>query len=307
MASPGQHSGMGADRRCRPAWPGIHGGAVCPLRARDERGLAARWPMGVALGSGGLADPVRRGHGAGTGVSGWSAAKQTLAPARGSSPASFVAAILAGMLHPDRFPAVYGTADSPLPHVQAAVWLLLPSLIGILAGLFAAAWAVRVRLRGARGVQRMQLLWFAYAATLLPLALLICLADGYFTGGTGPQPGRDRGCGHGVVSLDRCCSVSLPTVRRRACPQPDADLWLADADRSGHLDDAGGVAEPRPSQHRSSPAASPRLSRRCPCSHSIAACNGSSSGSSTASDRILTLPSRPSASGWNRRPPATRS
>ena len=34
--------------------------------------------------------------------------------------ASFVAAIVAGMLHPDRFPAVYGTADSPLPHVQAA-------------------------------------------------------------------------------------------------------------------------------------------------------------------------------------------
>jgi signal transduction histidine kinase len=100
--------------------------------------------------------------------------------------ASFVAAIVAGMLHPDRFPAVYGTADSPLPHVQAAVWLLLPSLIGILAGLFAAAWAVRVRLRRAGGVERMQLLWFAYAATLLPLALLICLADGYFTGGTGP-------------------------------------------------------------------------------------------------------------------------
>jgi signal transduction histidine kinase len=100
--------------------------------------------------------------------------------------ASFVVAILAGMLHPDRFHAVYGTVDSPLPHVQAAVWLLLPSLVGILAGLFAAAWAMRVRLRRASGVERMQLLWFAYAATLLPLALLICLADGYFTGGNGP-------------------------------------------------------------------------------------------------------------------------
>jgi hypothetical protein len=65
--------------------------------------------------------------------------------------ASFVVAILAGMLHPDRFPAVYGTVDSPLPHVQAAVWLMLPSLVGILAGLFAAAWAMRVRLRRAAG------------------------------------------------------------------------------------------------------------------------------------------------------------
>lgn len=92
--------------------------------------------------------------------------------------ASFATATLAGMLHPDRVPVIYGAVGSPLPRVGAAAWVLAPSLVGILVSLFGAVWAVRTRLRRARGVERMQLLWFAYAATLLPLALLACLADG---------------------------------------------------------------------------------------------------------------------------------
>ena len=55
-------------------------------------------------------------------------------------------------------------------------WIWVPFWIGILASLFAGAVAIRLRLRRSSGVERLQTLWIAWAAVLIPLGLLTCFA-----------------------------------------------------------------------------------------------------------------------------------
>jgi signal transduction histidine kinase len=50
------------------------------------------------------------------------------------------------------------------------------AIVGVLASLVAAVWAVRVRFRRARGIERLQLKWLTYSATVIPLSLLAGLA-----------------------------------------------------------------------------------------------------------------------------------
>ena len=52
----------------------------------------------------------------------------------------------------------------------------------MLASLFAAFFAVPSRLRSAVGPERLQLLWFTYAALLVPLALVVNVLAGALAG-----------------------------------------------------------------------------------------------------------------------------
>jgi signal transduction histidine kinase len=50
------------------------------------------------------------------------------------------------------------------------------ALLGVLAALLAAVWAVRVRFRRATGIERLQLKWLTYSAGAIPVALLLGVA-----------------------------------------------------------------------------------------------------------------------------------
>jgi signal transduction histidine kinase len=63
-------------------------------------------------------------------------------------------------------------------------WILLP---GMLASLVAGAYAIRLRLRRSSGIERLQVLWLAWAAALVPVVLLLCILSsllGYALGVT---------------------------------------------------------------------------------------------------------------------------
>jgi signal transduction histidine kinase len=61
------------------------------------------------------------------------------------------------------------------PGMEVVFWVLW---LGMLASLFAGAYAIRLRLRRSRGVERLQTLWLAWAASLVPVALVMCFLSG---------------------------------------------------------------------------------------------------------------------------------
>ena len=61
------------------------------------------------------------------------------------------------------------------------IWI--PFWLGILASLFAGLLAIRLRLRRSVGIERLQTLWLAWAAALIPLGLLICASAWLVFGG----------------------------------------------------------------------------------------------------------------------------
>jgi two-component system, NarL family, sensor kinase len=91
---------------------------------------------------------------------------------------SFAALQASALFEPQHYTEPYAQVTSPLPSLPGAVGVaLLPFWFGAFAILFVAAWAVRVRFRSATGIERLQLLWLTYGASLIPLTLLACLAD----------------------------------------------------------------------------------------------------------------------------------
>ena len=91
---------------------------------------------------------------------------------------AFGVLILAKLFDGSPFDAPFREIASPLPALPRAVVgpLLAVGLLGVLASLLAAAWAVRSRFGRATGVERLQLKWLAYGACLIPGTLLVCLA-----------------------------------------------------------------------------------------------------------------------------------
>jgi signal transduction histidine kinase len=61
-------------------------------------------------------------------------------------------------------------------------WIWVPLWLGILGSLFAGAVAIRLRLRLSTGIERLQTLWLAWVAGLIPLGLLICGASSWVLG-----------------------------------------------------------------------------------------------------------------------------
>jgi two-component system, NarL family, sensor kinase len=100
--------------------------------------------------------------------------------------ASFAGLMVAVAFEPQHFSGDFAAVHSPLPALPALVRLLLtPFWIGAYASLIAAAWAIVVRFRRSRGVERLQMLWLTYAALLVPAALVACLAEELVTGQIG--------------------------------------------------------------------------------------------------------------------------
>ncbi len=90
---------------------------------------------------------------------------------------------------PGDFDAPLDQLSRPTPSFPSSLqFVWIPFYIGVLASLFAAFFAVRSRLRHAVGAERQQVLWFVYAATLIPLALVISILGGVL-GDTDVVPG----------------------------------------------------------------------------------------------------------------------
>jgi signal transduction histidine kinase len=97
--------------------------------------------------------------------------------------ASFAGFMALALLDPTPFGAPNAAVPNPLAGSRLgqtvvdtpALWV--PFLLGILGGLVAGALAVRLRLRRATGIARLQMLWLAWVATLAPLGLLLCMAS----------------------------------------------------------------------------------------------------------------------------------
>jgi two-component system, NarL family, sensor kinase len=90
--------------------------------------------------------------------------------------ASFVGLIAVGLFTRERFDAPFEHVTSPLPNLSGPLapvqGLLLATTV---AGLIASAVAVRTRYLRADGVERVQILWLACAAWLVPVTVIVCI------------------------------------------------------------------------------------------------------------------------------------
>jgi signal transduction histidine kinase len=95
---------------------------------------------------------------------------------------SFVVFMSLALLDPEPFEAPDAGVRNPLAgnrvgEFLAGTGIWVPFWLGILGSLFAGAFAIRARLRRSTGTERLQTLWLAWAAALVPLGLLICAAS----------------------------------------------------------------------------------------------------------------------------------
>ncbi len=101
----------------------------------------------------------------------------------GLTACSFIGFVILAMLDPSPFYGDDASVPNPLAGnavgeslgVGVSGWGLW---VGMLAGLFAGAYAIRLRLRRSGGVERLQILWLAWAASLVPIALVLCFLSG---------------------------------------------------------------------------------------------------------------------------------
>jgi signal transduction histidine kinase len=96
--------------------------------------------------------------------------------------ACFAIFMALAMFDPSPFDPPDASVRNPLLHNrfgeflnETGIWA--PFWIGILASLFGGALAIRLRLKRSTGVERLQTLWLAWAAALIPLGLVLCAAQ----------------------------------------------------------------------------------------------------------------------------------
>jgi signal transduction histidine kinase len=93
--------------------------------------------------------------------------------------ACFVGFLCVALSDPEPFDPPDQAVRSPMAGVDVPGWLSwiwVPLWLGILGSLIAGAVAIRLRLRRSTGIERLQTLWVAWAASLIPLGLLTCFA-----------------------------------------------------------------------------------------------------------------------------------
>ena len=93
--------------------------------------------------------------------------------------ACFIGFLCVALLDPEPFDPPDQAVPSPLAGVDIPDWLewiWVPLWLGILGSLIGGAIAIRLRLRRSTGVERLQTLWVAWAASFIPLGLLTCFA-----------------------------------------------------------------------------------------------------------------------------------
>ena len=91
----------------------------------------------------------------------------------------FVGFLIVAMLDNGPFDKPDAAVANPMAgvvHPSWLGWIWIPLWIGILGSLFAGAIAIRLRLRRLTGIERLQTLWIAWVAGLIPLGLVTCFA-----------------------------------------------------------------------------------------------------------------------------------
>ena len=98
---------------------------------------------------------------------------------------SFAGFITTAVLDPSPFYDDDADIRNPMSDNTLASWvggidqfLWPPFLLGMLASLVAGAVAIRIRLRRSAGIERLQTLWLAWSAALVPITLALCIASG---------------------------------------------------------------------------------------------------------------------------------
>lgn len=100
---------------------------------------------------------------------------------------SFALLVVVSLLAAERFEEPFAGYASPLPELSESVVGIpfMLSGLGALASLFGGALAMRIRLRRSGGAERLQFRWLAYAAALIPAAVLTCLIEIAISGDDG--------------------------------------------------------------------------------------------------------------------------
>ena len=99
----------------------------------------------------------------------------------------WVGFLTVAMLDPEPFYGDDASVPNPLADNAVAGWIEDTGLswiwvvfwLGMLGSLFAGAFAVVLRLRRSTGIERLQTMWLAWAAALIPLGLLMCGASSW--------------------------------------------------------------------------------------------------------------------------------
>ena len=98
---------------------------------------------------------------------------------------SFAGFITTAVLDASPFYGDDAGTPNPMADNMVAGWvgsvdlfLVPPFLLGMLASLVAGAVAIRIRLRRSVGVERLQTLWLAWSAALVPVTLAVCISSG---------------------------------------------------------------------------------------------------------------------------------
>src|SRR6185503_8636185 len=104
--------------------------------------------------------------------------------------ACFVAFMALAMLDPTPFDGEAAAVANPLTNNAVGTWLNESKVgsvwfvlwLGILASLVVGVVAVRRRLRRATGIERLQTMWLAWSAALVPVGLFMCGLFGFVLG-----------------------------------------------------------------------------------------------------------------------------
>jgi signal transduction histidine kinase len=94
----------------------------------------------------------------------------------------FITFMVLGMSDPTPFEGDDSSVPNPIAGNAVGEWLVdhpiwIPLWFGILGTLVAGAVSMVLRLRRSTGVERLQMMWLAWAATLIPLGLLVCVSS----------------------------------------------------------------------------------------------------------------------------------
>ncbi len=120
------------------------------------------------------------------------------------------------------FAAVPNPVTVRWPH--ALGFLRLPVWLAVFASLFVGAAAVRSRYRRSVGIDRLQMLWLAYASLLVPSGVICWLVWGLVFGEAG-NPALAF-----LLATEAAVALALSTRRTRAPPRA---RWIAVAEPAG--------------------------------------------------------------------------
>jgi signal transduction histidine kinase len=97
----------------------------------------------------------------------------------GAAVAVYAGFITLGIFDPEPFYGDDASVPNPMAGNRIGEWVVgtglwVPLWLGILGSLIAGALAIWLRLRRSTGIERLQLMWLAWAALLIPVVLLLC-------------------------------------------------------------------------------------------------------------------------------------